>query len=197
MIVPAKPEGSAAWMFLNPFTWEMWAVTGAIMLYTMLIIWFLEHPFNPEFGGPWKNQIGTTVWFTFSSLFFAHREKINSNLTRVVVVVWLFVVWILTSSYTASLSSMLTVQRMQPVEKDIEWLKSSNSKVGCDNDSFVRNYLEHVIGFKPDNILTVPNDNYTGLFESKSITAAFLELPYKESFHQRALQGIHCHHTYL
>lgn len=190
MIVPAKPEGSAAWMFLKPFTWEMWTVTGAIMLYTMLIIWFLEHPFNPEFGGPWKNQIGTTVWFTFSSLFFAHREKINRNLTRVVVVVWLFVVWILTSSYTASLSSMLTVQRMQPVKTDIEWLKSSNSKVGCDNDSFVRNYLEDVIGFKPGNIHTVLNEtDYTGLFENKSITAAFLELPYKKVFINKHCKG--------
>lgn len=82
MIVPAKPEGTA-WMFLKPFTWEVWAVTGAIMLYTMLIIWFLEHRFNPEFGGPWKNQIGTTFWFIFSSLFFAHsKNQISRIMTR-------------------------------------------------------------------------------------------------------------------
>jgi ionotropic glutamate receptor len=106
------------------------------------------------------------------------------------VVVWLLVVWILTSSYTASLSSMFTVQRLQAVNTDIEWLKSSNSKVGCDNDSFVRNYLEDVIGFNSENIITVSNESeYTGLFEKKNITAAFLELPYKKVFINKHCKG--------
>ncbi|KAK4857982.1 hypothetical protein QYF36_009074 [Acer negundo] len=48
MIVPAKFEESA-WMFMRPFTWKMWVVTGAIFLYTMLIVWLLEHKQNPEF----------------------------------------------------------------------------------------------------------------------------------------------------
>jgi len=106
------------------------------------------------------------------------------------VVVWLLVVWILTSSYTASLSSMFTVQRLQAVNTDIEWLKSSNSKVGCDNDSFVRNYLEDVIGFNSENIITVFNEfECTELFENKDITAAFLELPYKKVFINQYCKG--------
>ncbi|KAB1221985.1 Glutamate receptor 2.7 [Morella rubra] len=118
MIIPTKPETSAL-MFTEPFTLEMWVVTGAILIYTTLIVWQLERQSNPEFSGPWKNQISTTLWFTFSSLFFAHREKVYNNLTRLVIVVWLFVVLILTSSYTASLSSMLTVQQLQPNVTDI------------------------------------------------------------------------------
>lgn len=70
--------------------------------------------------------------------------RIDSNLTRLVVVVWLFVVLILTSSYTASPSPMLTVQPLRP-----------NPKVACDRDSFVRNYLQNVLEFKSDNILEV------------------------------------------
>jgi ionotropic glutamate receptor len=106
------------------------------------------------------------------------------------VVVWLLLVWILTSSYTASLSSMFTVQRLQEVNTDIEWLKSSNSKVGCDNDSFVRNYLEDVIGFNSESIVTVLNESeYTRLFEKKDITAAFLELPYKKDFINKHCKG--------
>ncbi|KAG6691220.1 glutamate receptor 2.7-like [Carya illinoinensis] len=181
MIVPAKPEGSG-WMFLKPFTWEMWLVTCALMIYTMLILWFLEHRFDEDFGGTLKDQIATTLWFTFSSLFFAHKETLQSNLTRVVVVIWLFVVWILTSSYTANLSSILTVQRLETVP-DINWLRNSNSKIGCDNDSFVKAYLEGVIKFKSENIVTVlKEDDYTELFESKKIAAAFLELPYEKVF---------------
>lgn len=99
------------------------------------------------------------------------------------MVVWLFVVWILTSSYTANLSSMLTVQRLQPTTADIDWLRNSNSKIGCDNDSFVKAYMIDVIKFKSENIITVQSeDNYTGLFERKEIAAAFLELPYEKVF---------------
>ncbi|KAF5473009.1 hypothetical protein F2P56_009659 [Juglans regia] len=118
MMAQAKPEWSAL-MFTVPFTWELWVVTGAILIYTMLVVWFLEHQCNPEFSGPWNSQISTALWFTISSLFFAHREKIHNNSTRVVIVVWLFVVLVLTSSYTANLSSMLTVQQLRPTFTDI------------------------------------------------------------------------------
>ncbi|KAI8525629.1 hypothetical protein RHMOL_Rhmol13G0245300 [Rhododendron molle] len=46
--------------------------TGAVLIYTMFVVWFLEHRSNPEFGGPWKDQLGNVLWFTFSSLFPAH-----------------------------------------------------------------------------------------------------------------------------
>ena len=73
MIVPTKSEGSPL-MFVKPFTREMWLVTAAILMYTMLIVWFLEHQNSPEFSGPWKKQMSTALWFTFSSLFFAHSK---------------------------------------------------------------------------------------------------------------------------
>ncbi|KAK8273815.1 hypothetical protein V6Z12_D10G032000 [Gossypium hirsutum] len=182
MIVPAKSEESA-WMFMKPFTWEMWMATGAMLIYTMFIVWFLEHRSNPEFEGTWKTQIGTAMWFTCSSLFFAHRENVQNNFTRVVVIVWLFVSLVLTSSYTASLSSMLTVNKLKVNVTDIEFLKRNNLKVGCDGDSFVRNYLVDVLQFKSENIKTINSqDNYIGEFEKKHIAAAFLELPYEKVF---------------
>ncbi|KAJ6766996.1 IONOTROPIC GLUTAMATE RECEPTOR [Salix purpurea] len=175
-------------VYNKPFTKRMWLATGAILIYTMFIVWFLEHHTNPEFKGPWKNQMGTALWFTFSSLYFAHREKVYSNLTRVVLVVWLFVVLILNSSYTASLSSMLTVRRLHSNVTDIGWLKRNGLKVGCDGDSFVRNYLQTVLGFKPENIKNVGHEkDYEGEFESANISAAFLELPYEKVF-----IGQHC-----
>ncbi|KAL9684214.1 hypothetical protein QQ045_021648 [Rhodiola kirilowii] len=73
MIVPVKIEAQT-WMFTKPFTASMWMVTCAILIYTMFIVWFLEHHSNPAFRGPWKNQIGTATWFTFSTLFFAHSK---------------------------------------------------------------------------------------------------------------------------
>ncbi|GAV87908.1 Lig_chan domain-containing protein/SBP_bac_3 domain-containing protein/ANF_receptor domain-containing protein, partial [Cephalotus follicularis] len=178
MIVPAKTEESA-WLFFKPFTWEMWLATGAVLIYTMLIVWLLEHQSNPEY------QIGTALWFTISSLFFAHRERVFSNFTRVVVFVWLFVVLILTSSYTASLTSMLTIKSLKASFTD-----GKNSKVGCDGDSFVRKYLEQVLNFRPENIVNVSSEyKYDGEFRSSNISAAFLELPYEKVFITQ-----HCKH---
>uniref|UniRef100_A0A2P2Q6R7 Ionotropic glutamate receptor C-terminal domain-containing protein n=1 Tax=Rhizophora mucronata TaxID=61149 RepID=A0A2P2Q6R7_RHIMU len=182
MIVPAKFEESA-WGFVKPFTWELWLITGAILIYTVFIVWLLEHQMNPEFQGPRKHQICTALWFTFSSLFFAHREKIHSSLTRVVVVVWLFVALILSSSYTASLTSMLTVKQLQPNPAEINWLLRNNLTVGCDGDSFVRNYLQNVLTFNPEKIQNVSSEyKYDGEFKSNSISASFLELPYQKVF---------------
>ncbi|KAJ6367812.1 hypothetical protein OIU78_000389 [Salix suchowensis] len=182
IIVPEKPEESEL-MFMKPFTKGMWLATGVILIYTMFIVWFLEHHTNPEFKGPWKKQMGTAMWFTFSSLYFAHKEKIYSNLTKVALVVWFFVVLILNSSYTASLTSMLTAQRQQPNVNDIEWLKTKRLTVGCDGDSFVRNYMQSVLGFEPENIKNVSHEyKYEEEFESGNISAAFLELPYQKVF---------------
>jgi ionotropic glutamate receptor len=117
-------------------------------------------------------------------------EKIHNSLTRVVVVVWLFVVLIVSSSYTANLSSMLTIQRLKPNVTDIEMLKRTNSKVGLDGDSFVLDYMTNVLGFEQKNIVTIGSEySYTEEFKNKSISAAFLELPYAKVFMNKYCKG--------
>lgn len=73
LILPAETDDSA-WLFMKPFSLVMWIATIGILIYTMITIWFLEHHLNPEFGGPLKTQISTTLWFAFSSLFFAQSK---------------------------------------------------------------------------------------------------------------------------
>lgn len=110
-------------------------------------------------------------------------EKIYNNLTKVVVIVWLFVVLIVSSSYTANLSSMLTIQRLQPNVTDIKMLQRTNSKVGLNKDSFVVNYTQNVLDFKQKNIIKIGSESdYMEEFKNKSISAAFLELPYAKVF---------------
>ena len=76
VIVQETPEEPhKAWMFLKPFTTKMWVVTGALLVYTMFIVWVVEYRSNnPAFRGPWESQLGTALWFTFSSLFFAQSK---------------------------------------------------------------------------------------------------------------------------
>ncbi|KAF5199630.1 Glutamate receptor [Thalictrum thalictroides] len=70
------------------------------------------------------------------------EERVISNLARFVVIIWVFVVLILTSSYTASLTSMLTVQKYQPTVTDISDLKKNGDFVGYQKGSFVYELME-------------------------------------------------------
>ncbi|KAL2475274.1 Glutamate receptor 2.7 [Abeliophyllum distichum] len=159
MLVPVKIEPQMAWIFTKPFTANMWIVTFAILLYTMFVVWFMEHQSNPEFKGPWKDQLGTALWFTFSSLFFAHKDIIKGNYAKLVVALWLFVVFVFTSSYQASLTSMLTVPRLEPSVTGLDWIRKNNATVGCDGMTFIRRNSR-----------------------VENISAAFLELPYQRVF---------------
>ncbi|KAK3437307.1 hypothetical protein EUGRSUZ_C01871 [Eucalyptus grandis] len=67
-----------------------------------------------------------------------------SNLTRFVVIVWVFVVLILTQSYTASLSSLLVVQNSQPTIADVHQLLNSGERVGYLYGTFVHEMLKQM-----------------------------------------------------
>ncbi|XP_058197512.1 glutamate receptor 3.5-like [Rhododendron vialii] len=174
LVVPVRP-GPKAGIFLKPFTTGMWLATAAVLVYTMFIVWFVERQSkNEEFCGPLSNQLGNALWFTFSSLFLAHRERIQSNYARIVVVVWLFLALVLTSSYTANLTSMLTVSRLQPKQ----W---SPKTVGCDENAFMPKYIRDELNFT--NIITIKDeDEYQARFKNGNISAAFLENPYAKAF---------------
>ena len=130
------------------------------------------HSFNTVAKFLQKELIAST-WFHVAG------EKIHNNLTRLVMGVWLFVVLILTSSYTASLSSMLTVQKLEP--NYMELLKKNNLPVGC-IDLSVKKYLVNVVEFKEQNIKIIKNSK---LFEQENIFAVFLEFPYEEIFYNK------------
>ncbi|XP_023737568.2 glutamate receptor 1.3-like [Lactuca sativa] len=102
----------STWIFLDPLSADLWITSACFFLFLGFVIWFIEHRTNEEFQGSARQQFGTTLWFSFSTLVYAHREKLQSNLSRFVVTVWVFVVLVLTSSYTATLSSLLTVQQI-------------------------------------------------------------------------------------
>ncbi|KAJ0053040.1 hypothetical protein Pint_03103 [Pistacia integerrima] len=105
-------DSKSMWIFLKPLNSDLWLSSACFFILTGVVIWLIERPINNEFQGPISQQIGMIFWFSFSTLFFAHREKLVSNLSRFVVIVWLLVVLILTSSYTATLTSMITLEHI-------------------------------------------------------------------------------------
>lgn len=141
ILAPIKKHISSSWAFLQPFTLGMWCVTGLSFLVVGAVIWILEHRINDEFRGSPRQQIITIVWFSFSTLFFAHRENTMSTLGRGVLIIWLFVVLIIQSSYTASLTSILTVQQLETSIRGIDDLKDSDYPIGFQVGSFAEEYM--------------------------------------------------------
>ncbi|BFG14677.1 hypothetical protein CerSpe_009510 [Prunus speciosa] len=143
MVVKVKDnERKNIWIFLKPLSWDLWLTSAGAFIFTGIVVWILEHRINTEFGdGSRKQQLATTLWFSFSTLVFAHKEKVQSNWTRFVLIIWIFVVLILTQSYTASLASLLTVDKLQPAIVDVNALRQTGDYVGYHKDSFVKDLL--------------------------------------------------------
>ncbi|KAL3818422.1 hypothetical protein ACJIZ3_004327 [Penstemon smallii] len=187
MVVPIKDDKSKnAWVFLKPLTWELWLTSFCSFVFIGFLIWILEHRINEDFRGPFWYQVGMIFWFAFSTMVFAHKERVISNLARFVLIIWFLVVLILTQSYTASLTSMLTVQKLQPTVTDVNDLISNREYVGYKNGSFVYGLLikmrfdeSNLVAFNSpeqmDELLTKGSKN-------GGISAAFHEIPYLKLF---------------
>ncbi|WJX75739.1 hypothetical protein P8452_59241 [Trifolium repens] len=177
MVVTEQPEKSKTWKFLDAFTKEMWLLIAAIHIFVGFVIWLIEGEDNPDLSG-----IGSMLWFLVTVLFYAHREPIRRPLARIVLGPWLFAIFIVTNSFTASLTS-ITISQVKPSVLDIQTLKERNSPVGCNGNSFIVNYLTEVLKFKPENIRKINSiSDYPAAFENKDIEAAFFVGPHARVF---------------
>ncbi|KAL7166287.1 hypothetical protein ACSBR2_037043 [Camellia fascicularis] len=183
MIMPIRDNRRKnAWVFLKPLTWELWVTSFCSFMFIGFVVWVLEHQINEDFRGPPSHQTGSIFWFSFSTMVFAHKEKVVSNLGRFVVIIWCFVVLILTQSYTASLTSMLTVQQLTPTITDIQELIKNQENVGYQKDSFVCQLLKQM-GFDDTTLKVYGSlEELDELFSNGGITAAFDEIPCMKPF---------------
>ncbi|KAL4318691.1 hypothetical protein GQ457_18G024090 [Hibiscus cannabinus] len=187
VVAPIKEVKSTPWSFLKPFTKEMWFVTAAFFLFVGAVVWILEHRMNHEFRGPPRQQLITIFWFSFSTMFFSHRENTVSTLGRLVLIIWLFVVLIINSSYTASLTSILTVQQLTSGIQGIDSLISSSELIGVQDGSFAYNYLVDELNIARSRIVQLKNpEAYLKALnlgpKAGGVAAIVDELPYIELF---------------
>lgn len=114
-------------------------------------------------------------------------EDTRSTLGRVVVIIWLFVVLIIQSSYTASLTSILTVQQLTSPIKGIDSLIASDEPIGFQVGSFAESYLVHELGVSPSRLKALGTpDEYKNALElgprKGGVVAIVDERPYVEVF---------------
>ncbi|XP_020109736.1 glutamate receptor 3.5-like isoform X2 [Ananas comosus] len=187
IVAPVKQSSSSAWAFLKPFTIQMWCVTGAFFIGVGVVVWILEHRKNPEFRGSPRQQLVTLCWFSFSTMFSAQRENTVSTLGRFVLIVWLFVVLIINSSYTASLTSILTVQQLSSGIKGLDSLISSSEPIGYQVGKFTRNYMIEELNIAESRLIPLNTiDEYARALElgpkNGGVAAIVDESPYVDIF---------------
>ena len=102
------------------------------------------------------------------------------------MIIWVFVVLILTSSYTASLTSMLTVQKLEPTVADMRELQRRGHYIGYQEGSFIKSSLIRM-DFEESKMKTYSSeDEYADALSRGSanggVAAVFDEIPYLELF---------------
>ncbi|KAL1220434.1 Glutamate receptor 3.7 [Cardamine amara subsp. amara] len=187
VVIPANDD-NATWIFLRPFTIGLWFIVLASFLVVAVVIWILEHRINEDFRGPPLKQLITMILFSFSTLFKRNQEDTISNLARLVMIVWLFLLMVLTASYTANLTSILTVQQLPSAITGIDSLRASDVPVGYQYGTFTLEYLTYSLGMARSRL--VPLDS-TEEYERAlklgpktlgGVGAIVDELPYIELF---------------
>lgn len=110
-----------------------------------------------------------------------------NNWSRFVLIIWVFVVLILTQSYTASLASMLTVQKLQPAFTDIKEIQRNGYKVGYQNSSFIKGFLMEYLRFDETKLVPLKTiqDYHDALSKGNKnggVAAILDEVPYLKLF---------------
>lgn len=83
MVVSIKDNKEKhAWAFLTPLTWDLWVTSACFFVFIGFVIWVLEHRINEDFRGPLEHQVGTSFWFSFSTMVFAQSKFFQTFLRK-------------------------------------------------------------------------------------------------------------------
>lgn len=106
-----------------------------------------------------------------------------STLGRAVLLIWLFVVLIITSSYTASLTSILTVQQLNSPIRGVDTLISSSGRVGFQVGSYAENYMIDELNIARSRLVPLGSPKeYAAALQNGTVAAIVDERPYVDLF---------------
>ncbi|KAG6402494.1 hypothetical protein SASPL_134690 [Salvia splendens] len=188
MVVTVKPGlKDSKFIALNPFNKIMWLQLAAVSTATGFVIWLSEFVVT---GNSILQTICSILWLPVTIISLSQRENIKNSTSKLVLAVWIYVTFVVGASFTAVLSSMMTVPRLEPSVREIDVLRNSNAAVGCNGNSFICDYLINVLNFKPNNIKRVNSiDEYPRALDNGEIKAAFFVLPHAKVFLAKYCNG--------
>ncbi|GLJ13122.1 hypothetical protein SUGI_0205700 [Cryptomeria japonica] len=111
MLIPKEKEEASIWTFMKPFTPGMWCTIAGVMIYTALVVWLLEQKLNPLLYREMSTmEVFTLIWSAVSTMSLSQNVRIQSNLARVVIAIWLLVMSIIVTTYSSNFTSRLNAQ---------------------------------------------------------------------------------------
>lgn len=130
--VPPAPE-QGLWASLRALlSWQFVSVIialGALLLGVGFILWLFERKRNPEqFGGDAIKGIGASFWWaavTMTTVGYGDKAPV-SFAGRAIALAWMFAGLIMVASFTAAITSSLTVSNLQHQIQGPEDLISAN-----------------------------------------------------------------------
>ncbi|KAK6273019.1 PREDICTED: glutamate receptor 2.7 isoform X1 [Theobroma cacao] len=186
MLIKVSHNGPTdMWIFMKPLSWDLWLTITAICIFIGIVVRVLDRRENTEFSGSPRKQLSSILMFPCLSVATPQRDMVVTNCSRLVLVLWIFLAFILIQSYTANLSSILTVNQLQPTIPSLRELRKHY--IGYQNQSFVKNFLINQLGFKESMLKPYGSvDDYQEALcngsSNEGVAAIFDEIPYIKVF---------------
>ena len=101
------------------------------------------------------------------------------------ILIWVIAVFIITSTYTANLSSILTTKEQQrcPTIRSFADLQKSHLKIGCQEGSFAVNYLKNNLFISSERLVNlITQEDYDNALTLGNVSAIIDESPYLATF---------------
>jgi polar amino acid transport system substrate-binding protein len=150
-VAPQKNKGGAMAAMKGLMSWELAKIIGVLFGLLVVIgtlVWLFERRKNDaQFGGGPVKGIGAGVWWsavTMTTVGYGDKSPVTTG-GRVLGLFWMFAAVILTSSFTATITSTLTVDRLESSIKGPDDLK--HVRVATVAGSTSATYLEkrHIV----------------------------------------------------
>ncbi|PWA46654.1 Extracellular solute-binding protein, family 3 [Artemisia annua] len=178
MLVRATHEwNQTLWTFLRPFTPRLWITIIFASIITGFALAILEYrASNPKFASPLYRQLVMVIWFPISTFFF-HEGKILNRCSKVVLVMWLCMIFIVVQIFTATLSSWLTLDQLRPR------LPTSYENAGYQGGSFIKDLIIQRYNCSGEKLMALKSyEDFKNALSNGSVNAVFDELPYVDLF---------------
>ncbi|KAI4353729.1 hypothetical protein L6164_002660 [Bauhinia variegata] len=183
------------WIFLQPFSWDLWLSIILFCVFIGFALLFMERNANKEAGiedSPSRKQPPgpSILLLPIAQAVLPETESVAKKCSRLVLLVWLGLAFVLMQSYTANLSSILTLDQLKPSYPTIDSLIRDQENVGYRHGSFIRDFLRDRLHFEESKLKNYSKmEDYCNALSKGTrkggIAAMFDEFPYVKVFLKR------------